>query len=82
MILAVSPLDFCLGIVIWYGGSLVITQTPTRSYPMSTTKNQPAWKSVADLQKLSLEELRDESERVTGKKTKSRNRKQLFRGCL
>jgi len=45
---------------------------------MSTTKNQHAWKSVADLQKLSLEELQSEYERVVGKKTKSRNRKQLF----
>jgi len=44
----------------------------------ATTTKQPAWKGVADLQKLNLDDLRAEYERVTGKATKSRNRKQLF----
>ncbi|MDM7972923.1 MAG: DUF2924 domain-containing protein [candidate division Zixibacteria bacterium] len=43
----------------------------------SQSKPEPAWKSVADLQTLTSEQLRTEYERVLGKKTTSRNRKQL-----
>ncbi|MBU1319377.1 MAG: DUF2924 domain-containing protein [candidate division Zixibacteria bacterium] len=43
-----------------------------------TQKERPAWSKVSDLQKMGLDELRAEYERVIGKPTKSRNRKQLF----
>jgi len=39
---------------------------------------RPTWSKVSDLQKMGLDELRAEYERVLGKPTKSRNRKQLF----
>ncbi|MFH1892349.1 MAG: DUF2924 domain-containing protein [Candidatus Zixiibacteriota bacterium] len=39
---------------------------------------RPAWSRISDLQKMGLNELRVEYERVLCKPTKSRNRKQLF----
>jgi len=41
-------------------------------------KERPAWSKISDLQKMGLNELRAEYERVFGKPSKSRNRKQLF----
>ncbi|MBU1469267.1 MAG: DUF2924 domain-containing protein [candidate division Zixibacteria bacterium] len=43
-----------------------------------TKAERPAWSKISDLQKMGLNELRAEYERVFGKPTKSRNRKQLF----
>ena len=39
---------------------------------------RPTWSKIADLQKLSLQELRAEYEHLFGKPTRSRSRKQLF----
>jgi hypothetical protein len=43
-----------------------------------TKQKRSTWSKVSDLQKMGLDELRAEYERVFGKPTKSRNRKQLF----
>ena len=43
-----------------------------------TKAKRPTWSKISDLQKMGLKELRSEYERVFGKPTKSRNRKQLF----
>jgi hypothetical protein len=43
-----------------------------------TKRERPTWSKISDLQKMGLKELRAEYERVFGKPTKSRNRKQLF----
>ncbi len=46
---------------------------------MSSKANKnPAWRTIADLQKMGLKELREEYKRTFGKATKSRNRKYLF----
>jgi len=44
----------------------------------NTKTERPAWSKISDLQKMGLKELSAEYERVFGKPTKSRNRKQLF----
>ena len=44
----------------------------------TTQASGPAWRGIADLQKMGLKELRSEHDRVFGKPTKSRNRKHLF----
>jgi hypothetical protein len=44
----------------------------------TTQASVPAWRGIADLQKMGLKELRSEYERVFGKPTKSRSRKHLF----
>jgi len=44
----------------------------------TTQISRPAWRGISDLQKMSLEQLREAYEKAFGKPTKSRDRKQLF----
>jgi hypothetical protein len=44
----------------------------------SREREKPAWRTIAQLQKMGLEDLREEYKRAFGKTTESRNRKHLY----
>jgi hypothetical protein len=44
----------------------------------NTDHKNPAWRTIAELQKMGLEELREEYKLAFGKATRSRNRKHLY----